>query len=129
MAGRLEESGLIKTRPRGPGDEMLCFTKENAHLWDDESTRVLFGRGPPLQVALYLAENKGASTKQISEALDISIDTVRSHLRMLEEHDLVQRIRIEHQVRYHPVPRLEAWSKEVAGECARKWRTEGMERE
>lgn len=125
QVGRLEEAGLIETHPRGPGAEMLCFTKDKAHLWDDESTRILYGRGPALQVALYISENEGASTKQISEALALSIDTVRSHLRMLEEHDLIQRIRIEQQVRYHPVLKLEAWSKEVAGECTRKWRAEG----
>lgn len=108
--GRMEEYGLVETRPAATNDrEALCFTKENVDLWDNESTRILFGRGAPRPVAAYLAKHPGANVVELSEALGLSVTTVRRHLRILQEAQLVQQLRIDRDVIYHAEPELAHW--------------------
>lgn len=103
---RMEEMGLVHLRESPRGREIVCFTADNVDLWEDERTRVLFGRSPVQRVAIYLAENPGASTADIASALDVSPVTVRHHLRTLEESELVQRLRIGRDVIYSAVPEV-----------------------
>lgn len=105
---RLEQIDQVETRA-GTGRETLCFTTHNIKLWDDRSTRVLFGRGPPRDVAMYLADHPGAGADEVSKALDLSLHTVRRHIRTLEEGELVQRIRVDRKVIYQAGPNLRKW--------------------
>ena len=107
---RLVEYGLAETRPGPTNDrEALCFTKDNVNLWDDESTRILFGRGVPRRVAAHLSKNPGANVVELSQALSLSVTTVRRHLRILQQAELVQQMRIHRDVIYHAEPELAAW--------------------
>lgn len=106
---RLVESRLLETRSGHNGRETLCFTTHNAGLWENPSTRVLFGRGAVRQVAMFVTDHPGADAQSTAEALSLSIYTVRRHLRTLEEFALVQRIRVERQVIYHAAPQLVSW--------------------
>ncbi len=121
---RLAEIGQVETRT-GMGRETLCFTADNIHLWDDRSTRILFGRGPPRDVAMYLAEHPGAGADQISDALDLSLHTVRRHIRALEECELVQRTRVDRKVIYQAEPSLMEWIEKVGRDGDGTWRLEG----
>jgi predicted transcriptional regulator len=106
---RLIQVGLIETRPAMIGRETLCFTPENIHVWEDPATRILFGRGPPRDVARYITENPGASVQEAADALGVSVHTVRRNLKTLQEVGLVQSLRVERQVLYHAEPALVAW--------------------
>lgn len=106
---RLIKAHLVVTRPGWDGREILCFTADNVSLWEQPETRILFGRGPPRKVARYLAEHPGTGTRQVAEALGLSANTVRRHLRTLEENDLVQRMRVDREVIYHAQPALVRW--------------------
>lgn len=104
---QLRRAGRLLLR-RGRGHETLCFTPDNVHLWDQGTTRVFFGRGSSRPVADYLAHNAGASVPQVAEALDISVHSVRRHIRILEDCKLVQRTRTSLEFHYHPEPKLMA---------------------
>lgn len=118
---RLEEGGLVVTKPSAQGKEVLCFREEDTHLWEDESTRILFGRRRSRQVALYVSDNPGAPTSEIAAFLDLSPVTVRHHLRTLIEHDLVERVRLGRKVEYHPQPRLQDWDQALGDRYERPW--------
>lgn len=120
---RLAEVGLVRTRKALTGTERLCFTVDNVDLWDDESTRVLYGRSPPRQVALYLTENPGSKASDVAKALGSSQNMARRNLRTLEACQLVQRTRVDRRIFYHPKRHLTDWAELVASECERKWRT------
>lgn len=124
---RLSEAQLVETRPGWKGRETLCFTAENVALWENPATRVLFGRGPPREVARFLAEHPGADVQETAEALGISIHTVRRHLRTLESCDLVQRMRVDQQVIYHAEPELVSWLADVEKDGERKGRAVGFD--
>lgn len=111
---RLVKAGLLEVRPGAKGREKLCFTPENVHLWENPATRALYGRGPARQVAMFLAENPGTGVKEACKALNMSVHTVRRHIRELEEAELVQRMRIERQVVYHAEPELIRWAEEMS---------------
>lgn len=106
---RLEQAGLVITRASQSGRETLCFTPENVRLWDDPSTRMLFGTNAPIDVALYLTQRPCASAAEIAKELDVSVHTARRHLRNLEDQELVQRMRVDRQVYFHAEPRLKDW--------------------
>lgn len=108
--GRLEEHGIIITRPSAQDQETLCFVAEDDHLADDEDTLILYGRYPTRHIALYIAENPGTTTRSIAKALDKKKTTIRYHLRTLrDEHDLIRDLRADHQVRYYPRQPLTEW--------------------
>lgn len=107
---RLERYGMVVFRAAAhKGRETLCFTWENVDLWEDEATRLLFGRGLPRQVAMFLAQNPNASVSDVAKGLGMSPHTVRRHVKLLEEHDLVEGIRIHRDVLYHAAPPLRSW--------------------
>lgn len=112
--GRLLDQKVLESRPGSKGRETLLFPAHLAHLWDNPSTRVLFGRGPPRELAEYIAKNPGSDSKQAAEALDLSIFSVRRHIRLLEENNLVERFRIEREVIYRAAPELTDWLRETA---------------
>lgn len=118
---RLVAAGLIETRP-GPGRETLCFRTQDATLWDDPATRMLYGRGPAKQVALFLAGHPGVGSQEVAETLDLSIHTVRRHLQLLQENELIQKMRVERQVVYHAEPTLLEWIEAAQKETGEKWR-------
>lgn len=121
---RMIQAGLIETRSSPRGQEVVCFLAEDADLWEDEATRILFGRSPLRQVAMYLAEHPGATTGEIAEALDVTPVTVRHHLDNLLEHDLVDRFQIERHYEYHAGPKLDRWVDEVGDGFERWWETD-----
>jgi predicted transcriptional regulator len=110
---RLTRAGLVARRPSENPQETLCFTRENVNLWDDESTRMLFGRSGPRDIAVYLAQHPRATVSDVSEALGVSVHTVRKHLRTLEDAELVQRLRVERQTWFHAEPTLRDWAKKA----------------
>lgn len=111
--GRLADANLLALRPGCDERERLCFTPDNVNLWDDPATRMLFGRGPPRRVALYLAEHPGTNARELADALGLSVPTVRRHIRTLESCDLVQRLHVDRRVIYHAEPRLTTWVETV----------------
>lgn len=110
---RLEEAGIVVTRPGVRDREVLVFRSEDADLWENERTRVLYGRAATRQVGLYLAENPGAETQGIAEALDLSPPTIRHHLRILRTHDLVAHLQVGQSHEYHPSNELRDWARTV----------------
>lgn len=110
---RLVEAHIVETKPAPKGREMVCFTNENVHLWNDKATRVLYGRGLPRRVACYLVKHPGADVHQIAWALDEPEYTVRRHLMTLRGSELIARTQIKKNVYYHPQPRLEDWVESV----------------
>lgn len=118
---QLEEARLVVTRPGAQGNEVLCFLWEDAALWENPRTRVLFGRQPIRKVGLYLADNPGSKTRQIAKALEVSPVTVRHHLRTLRDHDLVDRYRAGRRFLYAASEDLTSWASEMAGVFERPW--------
>lgn len=118
---QLHDARLVVTRPGAQGNEILCFLWEDAELWENPRTRVLFGRRPIRDVGLYLAENPGTKTRQIAEDLGISPVTVRHHLRTLRDHDLVDRYRAGRRFLYAAGEDLETWASELGSVFERPW--------
>lgn len=119
---QLETEGqLVVTRESAQGKEVLCFLTEDAGLWEDENTRILFGRRQKRAVALLLAEKPGASTREMAEDLRLSPDTVRHHLRTLMTHGLVYRYPSGQTNVYEPAEELERWVREVGQGFERPW--------
>lgn len=118
--GRLEDQGLLVTK-RAESNEVLCFLAADEHLWEEEQTRVLFGRSSNRQVALFVEEHPGSSTEEIAGAVQLEPVTVLHHLKTLREHGLVQRIRKGNDVHYYPEPSLEAWVADFDESYLRPW--------
>lgn len=112
---RLQKAGIVVTRPSPREREVLVFRAEDEELWENERTRILYGRSPVRQVALYLAENPGAGSQEIADAMDLTAITVRHHLRTLRDHKLVATLQIGRSYEYHPSNELRAWA-ETTGE-------------
>lgn len=110
---RLEEAGLIVTKPSAQEREILCFLTEDEGLWEDPDTRILFGRSSIREIGVYLGENPGAATTDAAEAVGLAAMTVRHHVRTLMDHDLVRRVRHGRQVEYYPTPELSRWTNEL----------------
>lgn len=119
--GRLTQAGAVVLRDASRERETLVFRTEDADLWDDERTRILFGRAAKRNIALYLADHSGAMTQEIAEALGLSPVTIRHHLRVLREHDLVQRHRAGRTFRYEPGEVLDAWIERAGDGFPRTW--------
>lgn len=117
---RLERGGILVTKD-GQGNERLCFLKRHEHLWKNPKTRVLFGGDATRNVALYIAENPGATLEEIADAMGRAPQTIRHHLDVLEDHGLVDALRIESADRFHPEPALVEWYREVGEGFERPW--------
>lgn len=109
----MEAYGVIEIEDTPHSNEKLCFAAENVHLWEDHRTRILFGRGPLKHVAICLAENPGATVKEIADALGLKPGAVYPHVRRLAEHGLVRSEPIGGAHRHCATPPLEAWVQEV----------------
>lgn len=118
---RLEDNGIVVTRPSAQGREILCFLRTDKELWEDDELRIMFGRRSTREIGLYVAENPGAETTDIAEAIDLSEVTVRHHLRTLREHEMVQRIRLGRRFEYHPSDLLEEWTDLVGDAFGKPW--------
>jgi predicted transcriptional regulator len=110
---RLKEYDLVVTKPSAQDNEVLCFLERDEDLWEDEDTRILFGREMKRKVGLYVAEHPGASTAEIAEAVGLEAVTVRHHLKTLREHRVIRRIRLGRDFEYHPSDSLEDWIDQV----------------
>lgn len=114
---RLERQDFVVTRKLPKVRETFCFLAEDAELWDDSVTRSLLGRETTRDIALFLVENLAVSAREIADALDISVFSVRRHIRALDDQDLVTRLRIDRQVLYHAEPDLVDWAEEAKKRC------------
>lgn len=118
---KLQDINAVATRPSAQDREILCFLREDLGLWENDSTRILFGRSPVRHVGLFLADNPGASTREVADALRMSPVTVRHHLRTLLDFDLIQRFRAGRVFVYQPDEELEAWVADVGQGFERPW--------
>jgi len=118
---RLIENEVVVTKPSAQDQEVLCFLEDQEHLWDEEKTRILFGRRPTREIGLYIAAHPGASTSEIAEAVDLSDVTVRHHLRTLRDHGIIQGIRLGRRYEYHPSEELITWVNRVGSGYPTPW--------
>ncbi|PSG97435.1 hypothetical protein BRD56_05100 [Thermoplasmatales archaeon SW_10_69_26] len=121
---RLEERGLVRTVDGPQGREVLCFVQGDEHLWQEEATRILFGREPVRLVGVHVAQHPGCSSQAIADALNLTKVTVQHHLRSLLERDLVERLRLGRAVEYHPTEILAEWAQALAEAYDLPWRDE-----
>lgn len=105
-------------------NEVVCFLLEDEHLWAVESTRILYGRAPARQVALYVAANPGATSEEIGRAFGRAPATARGHLRTLRENGLVLKL-VLGKTHYYPTETLKDWVGTVGEGYPRSWRDEG----
>lgn len=110
---RLQAYDLIELVDGPREDEVVCFHAQDATLWEDESTRILYGRAPCRRVAMYVQANPGCTTDDLCQALDKRPRTVQEHLATLREWRLVQRVWLDRRAEYHPTDSLEAWAHAV----------------
>lgn len=115
------EAQLVVTKDSAQGKEVLCFLTEDVDHWENENTRILFGRRTKRVVALFIAEYPGRTTREIAEALRLSPWTVRYHLRTLIRHGLVDRHASGQTKLYEPAKVLTAWVEEVGQGFERPW--------
>lgn len=118
---RLEHGDLVAVRQGVKGREQVCFLVEDAHLWEDPRTRVLFGGEPTRNVALFVAENPGATVQRIADAVDRKPRTIRHHLDELHERDLVDRVQDGTAARILPRDDLRRWKTEVGDGFEPAW--------
>lgn len=117
----LERHGCIVIL-KNPGEqEHHCFRAEEADLWLNERTRILFGRDPKRNVAIYIAENPGRTSAEIADEFGSAVSTIRHHLKALRERDLVHRHRAGRTYVYDPAWGLERWVENVADGFDRPW--------
>lgn len=118
---KLKNMGLVTTQSRGAGQEVHCFAAEDGHVWDEARTRGLFGRSGAREVALFLAENPGAKTREIARALELSATTVRHHLSGLREVGLVRQFQVGRAFLYDVTAVLDEWVETVGERFERPW--------
>lgn len=107
---RLKDQGWVVTRPGARDREVLVFRREDEDLWENERTRVLYGRSSTRRVGLFLARNPGSTSREIAEAVDLTPVTVRHHLRILRNNDLAAHIQAGQSHEYHPSNELRDWA-------------------
>lgn len=110
---RLEAYDLIELFDGPREGEVVCFHADDASLWEDEATRILYGRAPCRRIALYIWANPGCTTDDLCQALDKRPRTIQEHLSALRERGLVRRLWWDRRAEYHPTERLEAWANAV----------------
>jgi DNA-binding transcriptional ArsR family regulator len=104
---RLQEEDVVTTTDGVRGNEVLCFLETDRDLLEEKSLHILFGQSSTREVGTFVAENPGSSTREIAEAINLTPVTVRHHLRKLNDHGLVERIRVGRSFEYHPLDGLE----------------------
>lgn len=88
------------------------------------------------RIVTYLLDNPGASIRQLSRSLGVSIGSLSGHLVILERVGLIREVRnskrvelfINHEVLLHGITDEAQYSGEADGEVARQPREEGRER-
>lgn len=118
---RLEELGLVVVKRSVRDSEGLCFAAEDRCLYENPDTRVLFGREGTREVAIYLAENPGTTTKEIADALHKAPTTIHHHLRALKGFELIDSLRLDRRVIYHPEETLADWVDAIGDRYPRPW--------
>lgn len=119
--GRLEERGEVIVKEGRSGWEKILLTPDTVHLWKDSRTRLLYGGPATRSVGIYIAEQPGASTKEMAQANDIDPVTVRYHVDKLKDRDLAGSIRAGRRIEYHPTFVLREWYQEVGHRYDRPW--------
>lgn len=118
---KLEDMGLVTTRSREEGKQVHCFAKGDEQVWEEASTRGLFGRSGAREVALFLADHPGAKTSEIAKALELSTTTVRHHLLGLREAGLVRQHQAGRAYLYDATGVLDDWVETVGDRFERPW--------
>lgn len=119
---KLERHGCIVILNNPGEQEQHCFRMQDADLWLNERTRILFGRKPKRDVAIYVAEHPGQTCREIAPELGSAVSTIRHHLKALRKHDLAHRHRAGRTYVYEPSWGLERWVEKVADGFDRPWR-------
>lgn len=110
---RLAAYELIELFESPRDNEVVCFHVDDAALWQDTATRILYGRTPCRQLALYIAANPGCTTDELCQALGKRPRTIQEHLATLRQWRLVRRVWLDRRAEYHPTDTLEAWAEAV----------------
>lgn len=118
----LEPLGTIVTRTREDGNEIHCFLPEDVDLWENEHGRFLFGRSGPRAVVLYLAENPGAKSQEIADALGLTVNTIRHHLRTLRDHGAIKEYSVGRTNLYDITEPVREWVEAVGDVFETPWR-------
>ncbi len=109
----LKVRGVVACRTQSGRNEVLCFCKEDADLWEDPRTQPLFHGGTLLRVAIYVVDHPRAERWEIAEALDKEPSTIHSHLKTLLKHELVHRDPSGRSYIYVASDRLVEWVEAV----------------
>lgn len=112
----LASADLLVVRPSERGREKLCFLHKHAHLWEDRSTRILYGQAPTRIVALYLVDTEPVTTDEIVQALEKTPAAVRTHLARLRERGLATKLRGARRSTHFATDQLRDWVKEWGDE-------------
>lgn len=118
---KLLSEDVVVRRPSAQGKEHLYFRPEDQDLWENEATRIMFGRREARDVGLYVAEHPGATSKEIAEAIGKTPMTARHHLRTLRDHGIVTSADAGRKVEYHPLRELRRWVEEHGEVYDRPW--------
>jgi predicted transcriptional regulator len=110
---KLKDADLVVRLPSERDREVLAFRKEDEELWENERLRVLYGRQSTRRIALHLAENPGAGSMDVAEAVGLSKPTVLHHIRILRDHELVAHLKSGRSHEYHPSNELKKWARTV----------------
>jgi DNA-binding transcriptional ArsR family regulator len=94
----------------GPrGNETTCFRREDACLWRDERTRILFGHADTFEVGAHVVGPDPVRSTEIAGRSGRTASSVRYHLGKLTERDLVRSDQYGRKVFYRPTPLLSDW--------------------
>jgi DNA-binding transcriptional ArsR family regulator len=104
----LDEARLVSFE--GPrGNETTCFRREDARLWRDERTRILFGRADAFEVADHVVGHDPVRSAEIADRSGRTASSVRYHLGKLTDRGLVRSEQHGRTVFYRPTPLLSSW--------------------
>lgn len=106
---RLENGKVIVRKPSHRDNEVLLFTPDQCGLWENPRTRLLFGTNATRKVAMVLAQQPGATSADIADAVEAEPVTVRYHLSKLRDHGLADARRYGNRVEYQPTAELVDW--------------------
>jgi predicted transcriptional regulator len=109
----LAELGLVKRFPKPHGRGSICFVRDDAHLWDEPSTRILFVSSSTRRVGTEVARRPGSTNRCLGEVLDLAPATINHHLEALRDDELVEMLRLGRDVEYYATEPMEEWLEEV----------------
>lgn len=116
---RLDEAGVLAVFESPRGNEVVCFVADDADLWEDPATRILFGTASTFRVARQVVRVDRATTSSIAGRLDRSQSSTRYHPRKLADRRLVSSRRWGRKVVYRAAERLSEWWRRVGADRAR----------